>query len=471
MIYILTPDKKVVAVLDNDGGLSCPFWADLHVEKMVDFDSTYTFTAPADRDESQYLVVGNYAALVDMDNDIQLFRMINVADGFDSNGKTIVVNARNEAIFDLNGTIIRPHTFTGMMAADAFSFILQDSGWEMGTCDIISSIDFSIDSYSTAQAALHTVADTYSGDVKFRVEIQGNHIIHQYVDFLQKRGTNHGKRFEYAKDIQGLTRTIDIDNNFATALIPQGAADSVTNNPIDITSVNNGLDYIANDDANRQFNPGSDKYIYKIYTNDKKTTPAALLADAKVQLAIVSKPTITYDAQVILLQMMAGYEHEKVSLGDTVGVVNKDMNPTLTVQARIIELDISYSDHSQDKATLGDYVPLQDVTPTMVQKIQQQVKNTLSGMDLSNIKVELAASNGNTFKNGQGTTDLIARVYNGKTPITSDLRPENFVWYKMDVNGTHDAAWEQAHVAAGNTVTVTAADVTTQATFECDISI
>lgn len=470
MIYILTPDEKVVAVLSNDGGTSCPFWADLHVEKLVDFDSTYTFTAPADRDESPFLIVGNLAAIVDLDDDIQLFRITSVQDGFDSNGKMIVVTSENAAIFDLNGVVIRPYNFAGTTASQALGVILQDSGWSPGVCNIINSLSMTVNDYDTAQADLHALAAAYSADTKFRIELSGNRIVGKYIDLLQQRGANNGKRFEYAKDLQGVTRTIDITTNFATALIPQGAQDS-NGNTITIASVNGGQDYIANDDANQQFNPLTDRYIYKVYTNDQMTTSAALLADAQKQLEIVSRPTITYDTTVILLQLLAGYDHEKVSLGDTLNVVDKDLQPALLVTARVIELDISYSDHSQDKATLGDYVTLQDITPSIVSKIEQQVNRVVSTLDLSNIKVEITASNGVVFKNGQGTTDLVTRVYNGKTSITSDLQPSNFIWYKILADGTHDASWENSHVNAGNTVTVTVADISGYAEFECDISI
>ncbi|MDD9149341.1 phage tail protein [Sporolactobacillus sp. CQH2019] len=471
MIYILTPDKKVVTVLSNDGGLSCPFYNDLHVEQLIEFDSTYTFTSPTEYDQTQSIVVGNYAAILDLDNEIQLFRITNTDDGFDNNGKTIIATCENAAIFDLNGTLIRPgHDFSGMMAKDQFAYILQDTGWEMGYCDVIDSQTPSIDSYATAQAALHSVVDAYNGNVKFRIELSGNQISHQYIDFLKQRGTSSGKRFEYSKDLQGVQRTINITDNFATALIPQGANDSA-GNPINITSVNSGLDYIANDEANQLYNPLSDKYIYKLYTNDKMTTPGALLADAQKQLAIVSKPETTYDCSVLLLEQIAGFEHEAVRLGDTVNVIDKDMNPTLTVQARIIEMDVSYSDHTADKVVLGDYVPIQDITPTLVSKIQAQVSDALSKIDMTNIKVEISASNGSIFKNSQGTTDLIARVYNGKTSITSDLQPSNFVWNKVQADGSHDTAWEQAHTESGNTVMINASDVYGEATFTCSINL
>lgn len=470
MIYVLTPDKKVVTVLANDGGHSCPFYSDLHTEMLVEFDSSYTFSAPTDNyPETSNLVVGNYVAIMNMDDEAELFRITNTVDGFDGSGNNVTVTAENAAIFDLNGTIIRPHNFVGMTAEQQFDFILQDSGWEPGTCDIIDSKDPSITDYSTAQADLHSIADAYGADVKFRVDLSGNRIVHQYIDLIQQRGTNNGKRFEYGKDIQGVQRTINITDNFATALIPQGANDA-NGNPINITSVNGGLDYIANEDANKQFNPTTDNYIYKVYTNDKMNTPAALLADSQTQLAIVSKPEITYDTTVILLERLAGFAHESVRLGDSVDVIDKQMNPTLTVQARVIQLDISYSDHSQDKATLGDYVTVQDVTPTIVNKIQQQVSKVVGNLDTSAFKVEIAASNGTTFKNSQGTTDLIARVYNGKDPITSDIQPSDFIWYKINKDGTHDTAWEQAHTNVGNTVTVTAADITSTATFQCQIN-
>ncbi|EEP3948965.1 phage tail spike protein, partial [Listeria monocytogenes] len=63
-------------------------------------------------------------------------------------------------------------------------------------------------------------------------------------------------------------------------------------------------------------------------------------------------------------------------------------------------------------------------------------------------KVELFSTNGSTFKNNAGTTQLIARVYDGKLNITTNIERGDFIWEKINNDGTHDLAWENEHAGA-----------------------
>ncbi|NUJ17371.1 hypothetical protein FKN04_12350 [Bacillus glycinifermentans] len=86
-------------------------------------------------------------------------------------------------------------------------------------------------------------------------------------------------------------------------------------------------------------------------------------------------------------------------------------------------------------------------------------------------KIELNSSQGTLFKNGQINTIITARVYKGKTDITSTLPNSSFIWRKRDKDGNIDTSWGNAHLNIGNQITVDRNDVIQKSTFECDIDI
>lgn len=124
------------------------------------------------------------------------------------------------------------------------------------------------------------------------------------------------------------------------------------------------------------------------------------------------------------------------------------------------------------QATLQTSVSTQSTDITNLQTTQTNQQTTIDNT-VKNIpyRVQLLSTNGLTFKNGQGSTTIIATIYHGTTDITSTLTPSNFVWSRISDDATGDATWNNAHVGAGNSITVTAADVPTNATFELDLNI
>src|SRR5690606_15395641 len=74
-----------------------------------------------------------------------------------------------------------------------------------------------------ARELLLRLAEEFGGELRFRAVWQDGQIVARYVDLLQQRGRRTGKRFEYRKDIEGLTREEDT-TELVTALIGVGAS-------------------------------------------------------------------------------------------------------------------------------------------------------------------------------------------------------------------------------------------------------
>jgi phage minor structural protein len=411
MLFILNQDEKVVAVLNNTSPDACPYWNDRHHEVLGDSLSTYEFEAPLQHESSQHLVAENYVARTDLDGNYLLFK-IKMVDEYLKDGIYVKhVLAENAAISELNGTIIRPKVMTGWDADSALDYVLADTRWEKGQCDFLGTATLNLTDYPTALAALHSIAKAFEGELRYRISLKNGVISARYIDLLERRGRDTGKRFEYRKDIKGIKRTED-STRLATALIGLGKADE-KGVRMTFASVNNGLDWIGDDEALDRF--GKDgRHIFGVYEDTEAENPTDLLERTRKELEKRKKPILTYEVDVILLESLADWEHEAVRLGDTVRVIDLTFTPEIVLNARVIELTRSYTDPTQDKVVLGEFVPLSLSVPSIVRSMQKAlIENT-------------------------GILQGKETVHKGKTPpddksqLWLDLSQEPYVWKKYD---------------------------------------
>lgn len=85
--------------------------------------------------------------------------------------------------------------------------------------------------------------------------------------------------------------------------------------------------------------------------------------------------------------------------------------------------------------------------------------------------VQIVASNGTVFKNGNGTTVLTAYVYKGSDDVTSTFQKSAFSWVRTSNDTESDSSFNASHVGYGNALTVAAGDVDGTASFDCEVSV
>lgn len=90
--------------------------------------------------------------------------------------------------------------------------------------------------------------------------------------------------------------------------------------------------------------------------------------------------------------------------------------------------------------------------------------------------VDVISTTGDKIVNGQGNTQLMARVYRGATKIEDETTPQSSrkftcTWFKYDKNG-NKANWAgtASNVKTGNPITVAANEIDQKATFFCEVS-
>jgi phage minor structural protein len=259
----------------------------------------------------------------------------------------------------------RPYDVTANIALEN---ALLTTRWEVGIVDDLglNSTNFY---HISAKEAVQKVAETWQGELRYRIEVSGNRITGRYVDLLARRGYDLGKRFTYTKDLISITKTVHRDD-VITALYGYGKGEEIVDEEgqptggygrrIDFADINNGKAYVENLEAKEiwgRLNPdGTKAHVFGKVEFDDVEDPHELLELTKEKLKELSQPHITYEAKVIDLKAL-GIEHEGVELGDWVGIVDKEFKPPLRLKARVIKIVRDLLEPENNDLVLGNFIP------------------------------------------------------------------------------------------------------------------
>ncbi|EAE5756670.1 hypothetical protein E2F86_03940 [Listeria monocytogenes] len=466
MLLILDENKEIVKSISADSTNGTHYFNDSHTEKVIDFDSTYEFSVSTDDESSKYLTGGNYVMLQDLDDDSLLFKIIEVQDIRDDNSSKPQkrIFCENVFIFDLNNVIVTDRAFSNSNIGPALTYVLGGSGWipqDTENVGAVANLEFS--GYITAQEALHQICTAFDCEVKFYVKTFQGRIVGYYCKVAKQFGDNEGVRIESGTGIKGITRKV-LFTNIKTALIPLGATQA-DGTQLNISSVNGGLNYIYNDEANEQYNPSGTGYLMTKIVNENITNAAALKQWGTLELRKLSSPSYQYEANILMLEQVYGFEAHRIRKGSFVRIVDLEMSPPITVQARVIELNICYSDMSKSTCVVGDYIDINSATPAIINQLRENAKVSTNANKVASIasnKAETAqqiASSAESVANDANTNatdakqvandakdsavtaidtanDALMKAGDNNKPFYGELPPAipkiNDTWFKID---------------------------------------
>lgn len=188
------------------------------------------------------------------------------------------------------------------------------------------------------------------------------------------------------------------------------------------------------------------------YTNVNDMWGYALSQFKKYAYALV---TYEVSAKSQLVSQAVG-DGKPLSIGDTVRIQDENFNAQtggLILQARVSELEISFSNPSNNKLTFSNYIELESgISDDLEARLAQLIK------DNTPYRAELTTTNGVQFKNGTGTTTLGAHIYFGSD--TTETIADSYEWSK---DGTV--------VANAQTITVDASGVADKAVYSFKVTI
>ena len=376
-IFVLNTNRQVIDVLSNNGSNpSAPFFGDTYTSELDTGAESYEFTTINNARTNITLEVGNYV-LFKYNGKYKLFQIMETTDEH-SEGKKLLTVYAEMAGMELRNDYCEPFTLEGNFI-NLLERVLQDTNWRVGTYS--ESLLYNIQSISyTEPKNVYSIIQenlaTFGGvEIEFRVEFIGNQLAALLIDCYESgtRGNKKYRRFEYGKDVKGITRERNI-NDLATAVIGQGNNNLTfkdiewsknLGNPCDKPLQQN---FVVDIEANDLWNNGGKyiKTVHKVDTDD----PQTLLQECWDYLQEIKQPKFDYDVDLALV----AEDYQDIGVGDTNYVLDFDYQPAILLEARVGKLELSFADPRDNKCTLTNYKELVSI-------LQQPVDlNTVGNM-------------------------------------------------------------------------------------------
>ncbi|MDG6156183.1 phage tail protein, partial [Lactococcus formosensis] len=189
------------------------------------------------------------------------------------------------------------------------------------------------------------------------------------------------------------------------------------------------------------------------------TSPEAMWGYALSELRKNAYPLVEYEVQAtsgVTVSSMG--DGTPLHIGDTVRI--QDMNfmdsngdVGLFLSARVSELEISFTNPTNNKITFSNYVKLKsEVSDDLLDRMQSIIDQNTP------YRSEIMTTNGIQFKNGTGTTDLSAHIFKGADAV--ETVADAYTWFR---DGTP--------MAQTQTITVSATSVPEKAVYSYEAKI
>ena len=157
---------------------------------------------------------------------------------------------------------------------------------------------------------------------------------------------------------------------------------------------------------------GQDNWIRKDFTTEYENIND-LKAYALKTLKQYAYPLMTYTASV---QSKFIGDYSDLALGDTVRIIDKNFAGGLALEARVSEMIISFDNPTNNSLVFTNYRRIDNKPTSALQsRIDKAVEDRLP------YHIELATTNGTSFKNNEGESLVKPSLFKGNKPFTTDV--------------------------------------------------
>lgn len=292
------------------------------------------------------------------------------------------------------------------------------------------------DGRETILKRLFSLANSFDVELDFQTVLNRDFSLsHMNLYIVKQTGKDRtGEILRYGKEIEGIKKTSDVSDLY-TAIRPRGK-DGLTLAGYSHAKESDGIwlrgEDILNPSAKDRFpalNPDkAEGYIVRYWDCDVDSQEM-LYGRALAELRKNSVPKLEYEVDGFV----------DGAIGDRFTIEDDAYQPTLYVQARVVEQEICFTDPSRSKTTFDNFT---EVKSQLSSTIQAQVEKLVE--KYKTFQAGISSTAGTTFVNGVGTTTLTAYVRDGVTDVTDKF---TIRWYKA---GTQ--------CGAGKTLTVSSTD-------------
>lgn len=387
LISLHDSDLRRVAFMDNSKPNTLHFYNDVWHRYLVEATSTFDFTVSKCRNnpELAYLTDKNYISFR-YDNRDYLFNIMKV----EETETEVTCYSENLNLELLNETDSAraadgAKTFVQYLNLCGFTY----AQFEVGLNEIADrQRTLSWDGDATKLNRLLSIATGFDAEIEFETILERDgtvkkmvlNVYKQHDDDNQGVGTRRADRtLYYGKSVNGIRRTID-KTGLYTAIYPIGK-DGLTINSISKTVSEDGLTYVKKSGdgmircpemmqayPSQVFDLSADRYIKLDWDYDTDSADT-LYSKSLAKLKSICVPATTYEIDGKL----------DLDLGDTVTVQDSGFTPTLILEARVSEQQISFSDPTQGKNTFDNAKALDNkLSSGILSALERAVQNAAS---------------------------------------------------------------------------------------------
>lgn len=240
----------------------------------------------------------------------------------------------------LNDSIVRPYSFKGSVT-DYFTTLIEQHNaqveefqrFKVGIVTVEDPNDYITREASNTPKTWDEINDKLikllGGYISIRYEADGN-----YLDYLADYADTSTQKIAFAVNLLDLEQLTKGDS-LATCIIPYGAKDEATGKPIDITSVNGGVDFVYDADAVARYGR-----IFEVKTWDDVTLPSNLLTKARLYLSERIRFLSTLTIKAVDLHL-ADETIEAFKLGDYVEIDSAPHEIDETILLTAYKMDLT----------------------------------------------------------------------------------------------------------------------------------
>ncbi len=455
-IAVLSAYDVPLTFLDNTVSNAMQYFNDTLHTYVTGSAYTYTFKTYSDHEDASYLVVGNKISFKYKEKGYYL-NIVNV----EKNEKYITVIAYGLLFELLNEEIGAYKASSAMSITQYISAFNFEVAFTVGNNAVSNKkITYEWEGTETVLARLYSLATVFDAEAEFVTELDTDYSLKQItLNFYKEHdsgvqgiGTDRtSETIRYGVDVDGITKTSDATELY-TAIRPTGTdglnLSSLTKTEYDeygnvlYSKPKNAIEILAPQARNRfpsALTPNSSgRYICKVWSYETSNVNT-LYGQALAQLKKYCNPQVSYD--------VSGYID--ANIGDTFTIEDDEYTPTLYLEARITEQEISFTNPQNNKTTFDNFV---EKTSQISSALLEKMNELINANKLYNGVI--ASDNGIVFKESTDTTSLTASVYDGVSDVTSSF---TIKWYK---DGTY--------LSDGTSITINATDITKTATYRFD---
>lgn len=265
----------------------------------------------------------------------------------------------------------------------ALTKLFEDTRWELGR---ITAKGTGTHKYyhTTVYDGLVDTVKEWPGEISTTIYVNETGVYRRLINYQDKRGEDNGLLFTYGFDADNIKRKVDIDEVWTRLhcfgkgeeqLGDDGQGTGVYSRRITFADINDGKDYVEDNDAMQVWGmpdgKGGKRHTEGQYIWEECEDKAELLKLGREKLKEVSKPRVSYTADVVILAD-AGMSFKNARTGDTVYIRDEPLDER--INGRVTHVRRYQQQTRPTEITLGNVIR----TVSNVIKNQQATLDSLN---------------------------------------------------------------------------------------------